>query len=806
MTSPTSTIPISPDSVFRITWVTDTGIPEINDMNTEVLQILSRFNPITFTTSDLGSGLSQYSVEVVESNDFLVVKDDIVILIRQISYQPLTLNVVIKKQYSEEYLSRIVTGLKNILTLQLPQLTHHTIDFVNHIIYEMALPTGETVKVISLNPLSSETSEIGSSDYSIIYIHNDDIGYIQRQCDLNNMIGWDALTDKLLGLYLLKIRPGDLNENITVRYSNSVILLRMPTETVEQDNLFPSTTPIISTEVEEVPIYNVTGTTYIVPNNSLTWVEFDRFKSDFALDLEALEVQGFFTVASNSLQLDIIKELCQLWPIEFIDRLKFQETSQIMESISEEDKTWHLLVLKSDKNFDAPRWILNNLYYIHNNKLPYFLVEGKWTSGFDDLENRVKCQYAAYMAYIDLIAKDPQLIPFLSSIAVVENLQIVARFSTYDEVIEFKERFESYLAQSQIWQVFECTPPSSTEPKKSEAEETEQEKELEKCITRRIKIARQYPFLKPLHVDVYIPSEVHNSQRSSTDVQSIKLRKFLVVNTGDAGRFTNAGADPLILPTVTEEDITKLRSEIIPYFEQKCHEQMDVITYQEIKDMSIPKLLTLIMTDEKILTVKDKQEKTFHYCFTYDTYSKLTTPINPVNRNPFNEKTLMQGVLNQLALNGLYSIAGFPAILKEIPVPPWVPPVDKVSQGTEPLVFTQQDNNVVVDVVIGEYNVNLFEILTSDIKTLKQVTTKLWTMGFFQTAWSAAYTTLMNEPSLCLPKYDPILLNANSSLAAGEQALLYLKKLAETEGKTFIDPALGSVNRNKKVVKGGSSR
>jgi hypothetical protein len=783
-----------PGSLFSVEWVTDIGVPELNEINTEVLEMLSRFDPITFTASDLGSGSVQYAAQLRETEEFLILKKDLLALIHEMAYQPLTMNVVIRNQYSAEYLSRITTGLKNILSLQLPQLIHHSIDLITETMYEMELPAGDKVKIISLNPLTSETSQIQTADYNQIYLSNDDIGYIQRQCDLNNMVGWDALTDNLLGLYLLNIRPSDLNENIIVRYSNSVLLMKLPTETDEEDNLVTPATPIIYPEIEEVPLYNVTGTTYIKPSQPLTWEDFDRFKSDFVLDLEALEAQDYFCLASNSLQLTIIKEICKLWPIEYIDELKFQETSQITEDfflrsqdLSEQDKIWDLLVLKSEtteENFEATSWLLNNSYFIQSNKLPYFVVDGKWTAGFDDLENRVKCQYAALMAYVDLTNKNPQLIPFLPSVLVVENLQIMARFATYSEVKEFKERFESYLAQSQIWQVFECTPTSSQGSNK-ETIDNKVEEEFEKCITRRIKIARQYPFLKPLHVDVYIPSK--------EDTNTPTIRKFLLVDTGDAGRFVNAGAAPLTLATVTEDDVIKLRGEILPYFEQKCHEQMDLVTYEEVKDMSIPQLLTLIMTDEKVLSVKDKQEKTFHYCFTYDTYSKLPSPINPVNRNPFNEKTLMQGALNQLALNGLYSIAGLPAILKEIPVPPWVPPivtVKKPSDETEPLIFTNDNNYVVVDVIINDLTVNLFEIVTSDIKTLKWATSKLWNLGFFQTTWSAAYTVILKEPSVCLSKYDAILQNANSSLAAGEQALLYLKKLAETEGETFMDPAL----------------
>ena len=269
--------------------------------------------------------------------------------------------------------------------------------------------------------------------------------------------------------------------------------------------------------------------------------------------------------------------------------------------------------------------------------------------------------------------------------------------------------------------------------------------DLDHSITKRILIAEKYPYLKPLHVDVIIPNE-----------NGSKIKKFLVVNIGAGSRFIY---NP---PVVTDEEIKALRNRLVKYYQKHCHEQMDPVQQQDVKDMTIEELLRILITDEKP-----------SYCFTADTYSKLQTPLNPVTRSPFSLRNLTFAALNRLVFNGLYGVAGVPGILTEIITPPQVPPVDGE------LIYRTQGNYMIVDVKIGEFVINLLEIMTNELDKVKEYTEKLWKRGFFQTFWSTNYQLVTGKQSIAIPPYDTILQNASLSLPNGENAVLYLKRLVE---------------------------
>lgn len=670
---------------FKVSWVTDPGLSEISDINNEVLGLLARFNPTIFTQDDIGNGVVKYKIEVASiNNDFINLKPLIMSLIADINYERLQLSVILPDAISDN----LFQGLKNILSLQLPQLIMQSIDEINTTVIE-----NDDKKVLILIPQSNN---------EFIYINPLEIEDIKLSTNLQELIGWDSLTDDLLGLYLLKMQPKELNYNAEIIYRNNILCIKLPTSNFE---------------------------------------DYTRYKDGVLKDLQALRNQGYFCIATNRLEGIKLKELTALWPIEFVTNFEFIEEGYVLtQEIS--SKIWNLFVFNGNNlfNMTPELWMSHSLYFIQNNELPLILIEGPWQSGYKNIDNRVKCQYSAILAYNDCITRNIQLSPFLPMTMVTDDLQIAARFSSYDEVTFFKERFIEYLNQSAIWHITEVAANSS-----SKSEDAGKILDIDRSVTKRVLIAQQYPYLKPLHVDIFVPSE-----------DGSKLKKFLVVNIGAGSRFIYSP------PTVTDDDVKALRDKLIKYYEGRCHEKMDVVLQQDIKDMTIEELMRIIITDDKP-----------NYCFTLDTYSQLLTPLNPATKKPFSLKNLAFATLNRLVFNGLYNVADIPGIIQEIPVPPLVKPL------SGELIFRNQADYIIVDVKINDVVTNLLEIMSKEFDKVEEYVSKLWKKGFFQTIWSVNYQLKTGQSSIVVPAYDKILQNASMSYSNGEQAVLYMKRLLE---------------------------
>ena len=201
---------------------------------------------------------------------------------------------------------------------------------------------------------------------------------------------------------------------------------------------------------------------------------FDHYKDEFKTDLERLHDAGNFCIATNKIEGEKLREICKLWPLEFITSFEFVEEGYInsesatYNQLDVSTKIWNLYVFRAENvfNMSAELWLSHTLHSVHSNELPLFILEGQWMDGYKNTDNRVKCQYSALLAYNDCVSRNIQLLPFLPTTLVGDDLQIVGRFASYKDVEFFRERFLEYLNQSAIWHVTEVAPnpPEITQP------------------------------------------------------------------------------------------------------------------------------------------------------------------------------------------------------------------------------------------------------------------------------------------------------------------------------------------------------
>ena len=160
---------------FKLTWITNATLPDISDVNNEILGLLARFNPVIFSQDDIGNGVVKYKIEIASVNeDFTSLRPIILNMISDINYDKLQFSVILPEVIGDN----LVNGLKNILMIQLPQLIMQTVDDITTSVIE-----SEEQKILVLVPHSRD---------DFIYAHPVEIENIRSATNLQELLAGTA--------------------------------------------------------------------------------------------------------------------------------------------------------------------------------------------------------------------------------------------------------------------------------------------------------------------------------------------------------------------------------------------------------------------------------------------------------------------------------------------------------------------------------------------------------------------------------------------------------------------------------------
>lgn len=451
-------------------------------------------------------------------------------------------------------------------------------------------------------------------------------------------------------------------------------------------------------------------------------------KQQILMAVDKLTQEGYFTFSRlDPEDLALLEELAAQWQTEKITqvnppKLKGKKypippgltgfTQQDFDAFLRSEYGYPIVVYRTSLDLGQPQsWYLQSLKAIKLSSLPTYtftLAESLSVEYLPEIQARFT--YAALRAYLDLTQNNPLLVNYLSSVRISESYSLTAIFSRYEDVLFLREKVQDYLSQAGNWIASGCL-------------------DVNYCLAQRAIIQKENPELKPLVITLS------------------NQEQYLVINTPEPKHFS--------LPIVNLEEMTE---EVREYYLTICHDQMDPVSHEEINQMDLKTLLSLIVTEDRP-----------PYCFEAQTFQHLSQ--NPITKQAFSRQTLTEFDLSSLA--GLYSLGPLPGLLSSIPHSELVPP------GEGQVIFFSLPGNPVIDLNLrfpsGQIS-ELFSIwIEEEREELIEVTQKLWSAGWFLPPWGALqylfptkYKTLLNI------RIDPILLAARENRTRGLIAFHYL--------------------------------
>jgi hypothetical protein len=724
-------------TVKEISWVTDPYRPSIRPIHNRIIFGLDQLNPIRTEVSDLGSGrvrTSYYFSGAVSNSDLRKLEEKI----EKIRYNPLTVTYIPEDRLTADEISRENQGILSILPALITRLSDFNVSTIEttRMSFEGIMEKSRFL----YTPLTLDNQPLTEGKGVPLFYPQEEIDSLIEKINPSALVGYQLLSDQEIAFFAVKDDP--LMKDLVVDHHRLALI--PISRNVDQD------------------------------------VQFLPLKRETAMLVEKLMREGYFTFSHlEPLDLALIEEIALQWRTQiegevnpptlesrdrkrkkdFVDHLLLEKdnylnidsnnpenpdpndfdqktfTQKDFDSYLRSEYGHPIKVFKTSLHLgDDPRsWYLEALRSIKAGHLPSYIFTPSEAMAIEYLpETEARLQYGAIRAYLDLTQTNSVLIPYIPSVRVSENYSVKAIFGRYEDVLQLMEKLQYYWSLAGNWLVFGCSNGNR-----------------DHCIAQRWLIRREHPQYSPLIVT--LPDG----------------DRYLVVDTPEPKNFQ--------IPKVDEKIVHSLERELRDYYLNTCHDQMDPVSREEIGQMDLAQLLTLIVTDDRP-----------QYCFETHTIRNLPSPQNPITMRPFSPKVLSQYALSTLAQDGLYSIGPVPGLLDAVPVPQLVSPPGGVIS-----IFTQgieSSINPVVDVNVtfpsGQIS-SLFSIwLEQDRDQFLQKAQELWLDGWFLPPWAAIQYSLPSNndsksrmgkaPSLLNIRPDPVLLAAGQNRTRGEAALKYL--------------------------------
>ena len=714
-------------TVKEISWVTDPYRPSIRPIHNRIIFGLDQLNPIRTEISDLGSGRVRTSYYFSDASTIKTKLRTLEEKIEKIRYNPLTVTYIPQDRLTADEISRENEGLLSILPALITRLSDFNVSTIETTRMSFEGIAGKTRFLYT--PMTLDNQPLAEGKGVPLFYPNEEIDSLVEKINPSALVGYQLLSDQEIAFFAVKDDP--LMKDLVVDHHRLALI--PISRNVDQD------------------------------------VQFLPFKRETMMLVEKLTREGYFTFSHlEPLDLALIEEIALQWRTQIEEEVNpptltnFQmkdqgdRKSEIESSVSDDESDQKTFTQKDFDSYlrseygnpikvfktslhlgDDPRsWYLEALRSIKAGHLPSYIFTPSEAMAIEYLpEIEARLQYGAIRAYVDLTQTNSILIPYIPSVRVSENYSVKAIFARYDDVLQFMEKLQYYWSLAGNWLVFGC--PNGN-------------RNNDESIAQRWIIKREHPEYSPLIVT--LPDG----------------DRYLVVDTPEPKNFQFL-TDLQNRKKIDEKVVHSLEDELRQYYLKTCHDQMDPVSREEIGQMDLSQLLTLIVTDDRP-----------QYCFETHTIRNLPSPQNPITMRPFSQKVLSQYALSTLAQDGLYSIGPVPGLLDTVPVPQLVPPPGGVIS-----IFTQgieSSLNQVVDVNVtfpsGQIS-SLFSIwLEKDHEQFLQKAQELWLDGWFLPPWASMQYSLTNRnrrnPSLLNIRPDPVLLTAGQNRTRGEAALKYL--------------------------------
>ena len=220
-------------------------------------------------------------------------------------------------------------------------------------------------------------------------------------------------------------------------------------------------------------------------------------------------------------------------------------------------------------------------------------------------------------------------------------------------------------------------------------------------------------------------------------------------------------------------DMNKVRNDLVSdlrKYYQKCHDQVEPVTLDNINEMELVDLLNLVEIMEEGKT----------YCLSKDTILNLTHHINPLTRKPFSDDVIIKAMLLEWGWRGLFDVGPITGLYTDMPTKVSIKPKGGMVIITklimDPMLQSMLGDVYSVEIGFDDGTVSfLFDIATSDINGLKTMIDKLWREGFFLNYWSSSvvkYSDLLTYSTIVT---NQLLLNASENKSSGVRAMNYLR-------------------------------
>jgi hypothetical protein len=587
----------------------------------------------------------------------------------------------------------------------------------------------------------------------------------------------NALKD-ILKILVEKIFAIDIEQIMTTQRDN--IITFSPITTQQIPLMAPNDMFTYLSSLNQINLENIYGY-YAISNSELTLYAIDKLISENIFAKEDINIKNFDylylikrenrdTLSLNELIDTITEEIDNLenkgimsLNLSHIKNIEYLEQLCELFHIHIIDRYINMYILRINKDFykfssvSPKEWIINSLTLIKNGNYPRVNITGDWLYNYKNKDyirlygsnfQDVILKYNAYITYSNISDEFKLKKNYITEIQINHDLSISLYLPSYIVVKKFKK-----ILKQNLKNIYDISALKS-------------QNDLIEGIIKRYIVQKIDPEALPMII------------------QNLDQKEFLIYRS------------PLSIPVnnpfdFSSKNLDKEKENFIgdlrKYYSSLCHDNIEPVLLENIKEMDLNQLLNLIPLKENRIT----------YCFLKDTLFK--TNFNPITKSPFSEKTLFQLENNELAWRGLFDIAILFGLeengengeneereFKNINV--------EMLEKYEIKIRRKELNNdkmrellgnvFIVEIISPNKNIiPLFEISlpTTNLKNidiLKENVETLWDKGFFLSDWNIFFLKNTNN----IPKFIPInitdriLLNAKDSIYDGLVALEYLKR------------------------------
>lgn len=445
---------------------------------------------------------------------------------------------------------------------------------------------------------------------------------------------------------------------------------------------------------------------------------------------------GYFSYPISMYSLEdkqLIKELGALWDIEIV-----YETEDMM-----------ILKTTTDFGLDPVIWLDQNINLVKRGQFPIITLYGLWQFQLDGDHNEMygknwygaSLNYGAFLAYRKLAENDDLIRPFIQATRVNNDYSVTVSLPSYSHVINFKKYFTEIIDGYGI-------------------EYSDQSWFSEPCDGLVDGLIKRYYVQK------------HDNKAMSMIIpwtyDDGKVEQVLVFRSPLLAKYPNPfDFDKVNMIKVRDDLIWDLRN-----YYQRCHDQMEPVTLDQVNEMDLEGLLDLVEIDQDGKT----------YCLSKNTILNLTHQINPLTREPFSENIIIKAMLLEWGLRGLFDVGVIKGLYEDMPKRVLVKPKTGIvmitKMGMDPMLLSMLGDVYSVEVGFDDGTVSfLFDIATSHIDVLRPMIDKLWENGFFLSYWSSGVVKYSGMLTYSTIVSNPILLSGSETKSDGIRAMKYLQSI-----------------------------